>query len=110
MNPVNNRLANGFVIQTYQDPAQIYIQDKLPDFELMPQFLCDYPCSDCDPSTRDVCTACWQTENDPKFLMFYPDGTQTCKSYCDAGFTTNGHTDLHCEACDVSCATCFDNQ
>lgn len=42
--------------------------------------------------------------------MFYPDGTQTCKSYCDAGFTTNGHTDLHCEACDVSCATCFDNQ
>lgn len=42
--------------------------------------------------------------------MFYPNGTITCKPYCDSGFTTNGNSAKNCTACDVSCATCVDNQ
>ena len=33
-NPATNRIGNGFVIQTYYDANQDYIQDKLDDFIL----------------------------------------------------------------------------
>lgn len=42
--------------------------------------------------------------------MFYPNGTQTCRPYCDSGYTTNGSPNLQCEACDPSCATCQDSR
>lgn len=76
---------------------------------MFPEFKCKYPCSDCDPATPDVCTACWTGSDNPNFLMKYADGKQTCTPYCDSGFTTNGDPNKHCIACDVSCKACFDN-
>ena len=108
-NPVSNKPGNGFVIQTYSDQDQNYIQDRLPDFVMMPQFECAYPCLTCinGSDKRAMCTSCWKTGlDDFQYLMFYPNGTQTCRPYCEAGFTTNGNKDLHCTACDESCATC----
>ena len=76
---------------------------------MLPKFECDYPCMLCESNLKKAkCTACWDTIDDPRFLMFYPNSTQTCKPYCDSGFTTNGNPNLHCEACDSSCATCQD--
>lgn len=80
LNPVTNRPGNGFVIQTYQDPAQTYIQDKLGDFILYPEFKCNYPCAECTSpdakgpeAEKNFCTACWKGNDDPLYLMFYPD-------------------------------------
>lgn len=108
-NPATNKPGNGFVIQTYSDKQQIFIQDRLPDFILVPQFECDYPCLTCVNSKdkKAMCTSCWKGGlADFQFLMFYPNGTQTCRPYCEAGYTTNGNADLLCTKCDESCATC----
>lgn len=66
-NPVNNKPANGFVIQTYWDENQINIMDKLNDFKLRPTFDCEYPCSTCDipNNKRDFCLTCWNSAGNP---------------------------------------------
>lgn len=108
-NPVNNRPGNGFVIQTYWDADQIYIMDKLNDFILRPTFKCEYPCETCDGADHNMCFSCWDGFDNPQYLMFYPNLTQTCRPTCELGYTSNGHPEKNCEKCDVSCRTCRDN-
>jgi hypothetical protein len=88
-NPPTNKPGNGFVIQTYLDESLSFLMDKLPDFKLFPQFLCEYPCRSCDPNNRNDCETCWQTNDNPRYLMVIDD-VGTCKSACDNGWTTNG--------------------
>ena len=77
----------------------------------MPSFECKYPCSNCvDFQNREKCTACWSGIDDPQFLMFYPNKTQTCRPYCEVGYTSNGSQNLQCERCDPSCASCQDTR
>ena len=111
INPVINKKGNGFVISTYADDQLTYIEDKLNDFLMTPNFLCVYPCNTCSPSNKNSCSTCWLTDvSSPHYLMSYNNTLpSTCKSSCDEGFTTNGDTALNCQACDQSCATCFDN-
>ena len=90
-NALNNKPGNGFVIQTYADESQTYIIDKLNDFILTPLFECEYPCRTCSATNRKSCVECWQNFDDPSYLMFYPDGTASCRSFCDPGHTTNGN-------------------
>lgn len=58
-NPPTNKPGNGFVIQTYLDESLSFLMDKLPDFKLFPQFLCEYPCQSCDANNRNDCESCW---------------------------------------------------
>lgn len=106
-NAINNKPGNGFVIQTYWDDQQTYIMDKLNDFILLPQFQCDYPCQTC--TQRNQCTSCWNSLDDPNYIMSYLNGTQTCRPSCDLGYTTNGSPIKQCVSCDQSCVSCRDN-
>ena len=109
-NAINNKPGNGFVIQTYWDEQLNFFMDRLLDFILLPQYECKYPCQDCLSSeARDVCTACWQSPDDPSFLQDFGNGTVTCRPKCELGFTTNGNVDKICSPCHESCLRCRDN-
>ena len=83
--------------------------DKLNDFILRPTFLCAYPCKTCEVADPNMCLSCWDGFDNPQYLMFYPNLTQTCRPTCELGYTSNGHPDKNCEKCDESCRTCRDN-
>jgi hypothetical protein len=116
INPANNRpdTSLGFVIQTYLDGDQQFLMDKVHNVKLMPKFNCEWPCQTCrgneEEADRKFCTDCWRGNSFKQFLMPYAENDeQTCREYCDPGFTRNdpSSTNYVCEACDVSCETCY---
>jgi hypothetical protein len=58
-NPRDNRVLNGFKIETYDDTGISYIIDTLGDNLLKPKTDCNYPCKTCLGSDMNFCLSCW---------------------------------------------------
>jgi hypothetical protein len=58
-NPRDNRVLNGFKIETYDDTGVSYIIDTLGDNLLKPKTDCNYPCKTCLGSDMNFCLSCW---------------------------------------------------
>lgn len=111
-NPIDNRVVNAFIIETFDDAAISQKIDTLADNLLFPTLECNYPCKTCLGSDPDYCLSCW-ADDTKSFLQYTssssdPLGTQTCQENCNTGFTTNGDTNKVCLSCDPMCATCQD--
>lgn len=57
-NPKDNRVVNGYVVNTYDDTSFVYKIDVLEDNKLVPLTPCTFPCKTCG-STKTQCSACW---------------------------------------------------
>lgn len=108
-NPRDNRVLNGFKIETYDDTGVSYIIDTLGDNLLKPKTDCNYPCKTCLGSDMNFCLSCW-ADSQEVFLQSKDGGLQTCQTSCDQGrgFTTNGDRNKVCGKCDPTCKSCLD--
>ena len=80
----------------------------LPDDRLYPELDCDYPCQTCLASNRKYCESCWlQPFSDRKYL-WCNEKTCYCLPDCPYGWTRDGSDSYVCVPCDVSCASCKD--
>ena len=103
-NPRDNRVLNGFKIDTYDDTGLQYQIDTLKDNLLKPKTDCNYPCKTCLGSDMSFCLSCW-ADSSEVFLQSKDGGLQICQTSCDQGrgFTTNGDKNKVCVKCDPTC-------
>lgn len=108
-NPRDNRVLNGFKIETYDDTGLRFPIDRLEDNLLKPKTECNFPCKTCLGSDMNFCLSCW-SDSQEVFLQSKDGGLQTCQTSCDQsrGFTTNGDRNKICVKCDPTCKTCID--